>query len=243
MATPDPVAPPPPPLPAPPPSSAKKWLLGCLVALLLLVLLGIAVLLLGVYAAKKQIDAIAPDAKRVYEDAQRAASALQSGAQVAPTLSQSAEARMRLMRVAGAVDAGADPHVEPCPSDPARANLTVDAPWMAELATGLPTQPLGTPWLRDPVFATAAAVPLGGHSSEDAQVQALISLDRALGDAGAISVIHTTRLEGNRFEGFVQVIGYPDGGTICVAPIEASGTDQGDLEQRFRAAEEAAVGK
>ena len=250
MSTPDPVAPSP-----PPKSNAKKWLLGCLGALLLLVLLGIAVLILGIYAAKRQVDSMASDARSIYADAQRAADALKSAEKVAPTLSQAAEARMRLMRAAATVaSAAADLKQTACPVDPSRANLSVDAPWMAGLVNGLPSTQTGTPWFRHQVFATAAAVGLDAKSSEDAQMQALIALDHALGDASSISVIHTSRLveprlheggkaDGGEFDGFVQVVGYPDGETICIAPFTASGTDQGDFEQRFWAAEEAAINK
>jgi len=240
------------PVPPPPKSNAKKWLLGCLGALLLLVLLGLAVLLLGVYAAKKQIDSMATDARHLYEDAQRASDALKPSEPVPRTVSQAAEARMRLMRAASAAAAGTEEQPEACPTDPARPNISVDAQWMAELVDGLPAQPIGTPWFRHQVFATAAEA--GGKGSEDDQVQALIALDHVLGNLSFISVIHTKRLveprlqkdgkiEGGEFEGFVQVVGYPDGETLCTAPFTASGTDQGDFEARFWAAEEAALGK
>jgi hypothetical protein len=85
-------------------------------------------------------------------------------------------------------------------------------------------------------------------------MQAQIALDRALIEAGSVAVIHTTRLveprlreggkvEGGEFEGFVQLVGYPDGETMCISPFTASGTDQGDFEARFWTAEEAALGK
>jgi hypothetical protein len=247
MSTPEPAAP-------PPKSNAKKWLLGCLGALLLLVLLGIAVLVLGVYAAKKQIDAMAPDAKRLYEDAQRAADAMKSAEKVAPTTSEAAEARMRLMRAAATVASTTDPQPDPCGPDPERSNLSVDAQWMAALVDGLPTQAIGTPWFRHQVFASAASMALDANDSEDDRMQAQIALDRALIEAGSVAVIHTTRLveprlreggkvEGGEFEGFVQLVGYPDGETMCISPFTASGTDQGDFEARFWTAEEAALGK
>ena len=231
MSTPDPVAP-------PPKNNTKKWLVGCLVALLLLVLIGIAVLVLGVYAAKKQVDAMAGDASRVYEDAQRAARALESAQQVAPGIAQGAEARMRLTRVAAAVMAADLAQAGGCPPDPSRAALPVDAQWMRELASGLPAASVGTPWIRHAVFASA-----------DSEV----ALDRALREAGSIAVIHTTSLvepvqaegggpQDGEFEGFVQLVGYPDGETICIAPFAASGSGD-DFQARFRAAEEAAVGK
>jgi hypothetical protein len=233
-------------------NNAKKWLIGCLVALLLLVALGVAVLMLGIYAVKKQVDAVAPDAQRVIEDARRAAKALESAPAVAPEVTQFAEARMRIGRAASSVvAAAANLHAQPCPADPARANLSVDAQWFGELANGdLPTEEVGTPWFRHAVFETAAAA---AHGSDEDRQQGLVELDRALGEASSISVIHTTRLveprlldggkvEGGLFEGFVQVVGYPDGETICIAPFQAS-TDHDDFQQRFWVAEGAAIGK
>ena len=232
MSTPEPVAP-------PPKNSTKKWLLGCLVALLLLVLIGIAVLVLGVYAAKKQVDAMTEDASRVYEDARRAAKALESAQQVAPDIAQGAEARMRLGRVAAAVMAADLTQAEGCPPDPARAALPVDAQWMRDVASGLPAASVGTPWMREPAVAA---------------VTTEVALDRVLGEAGSIAVIHTKTLvepkaaveggeaQDGEFEGFVQLLGYPDGETICIAPFRASGSG-GEFQARFRAAAEAAVGK
>jgi hypothetical protein len=247
MSTTDPVPP-----QKPEGNSAKKWLIGCLVALLLLVALGVAVLMLGIYAVKKQVDAVAPDAQKVLEDARRAAKALESAPAVAPEVTQVAEARMRLGRAASSVlSAAAGLKPEPCPADPARANLSVDAQWFGELANGdLPTEEVGTPWFRHEVFETAAAA---AHGSDEDRHQGLIELDRALGQASSVSVIHTTRLveprlldgdkvEGGAFEGFVQVVGYPDGETICIAPFQAT-TDHDDFQQRFWAAEGAAIGK
>ena len=110
MSTPDPAAPP------PAKSNAKKWLVGCLVALVLAVLICLAALLLLAYAAKRQVDAMAPEAKRVYEDARRAAAALESTTPVAAGIAQSAEARMRLGRAASAVLAFRVADSEPAPS-------------------------------------------------------------------------------------------------------------------------------
>jgi len=247
MSTTDPVPP-----PKPEGNSAKKWLIGCLVALLLLVALGVAVLLLGIYAVKKQVDAVSPDVQSVVDDARRAAKALESPPAVAPEVAQFAEARMRLGRAAtSVVSAAANLQPQPCPADPARANLSVDAQWFGELANGdLPTEEFGTPWFRHEVFETAAAA---AHGSDEDRQQGLIELDRALNEASSVAVIHTTRLveprlldggkvEGGHFEGFVQVVGYPDGETICIAPFEAT-TDHDDFQQRFWAAEGAAIGK
>src|SRR5205085_11530956 len=141
MSTPDPAVPPPGP-PAPK-SNTTKWLLGCLAALVLLVILGAAVLLLGIYAAKRQLDAIAPDARNVVEDVHKAAAALESAPRIDPALVQSAEARMRLGRSALPVAMLDKVLPQPCPSNAARAAPTVDAEWFRELANGgLPTQPL-----------------------------------------------------------------------------------------------------
>jgi hypothetical protein len=247
MSSTDPVPP-----PKPEGNSAKKWLLGCLVALLLLVALGVAVLMLGLYVVKKQVDSVAPEAKQVYEDARRAAKAFESAPAAANEVMQIADARMRLGRAASSVIAAASNlQPEPCPADPERANISVDAQWFSELAGGdLPTEEIGTPWFRHEVFETAAAA---AHGSDEDRHQGELELDRALGEASSIAVIHTTRLveprlleggkvEGGAFEGFVQVLGYPDGETICIAPFRAS-TDHDDFQQRFWAAEGAAIGK
>jgi hypothetical protein len=235
MSTPDPAAPP------PPNNSAKKWLLGCLGALLVLVLLGVAVLMLGVYAVKKQVDAMAPDARRVVEDVHKAATALESAPRIDPALVQTAEARMRLGRSALPVAVLDKVLPQPCPADAARVAPTVDAEWFRELANGgLPTQPLGTSWFRQPPFSAAADAALQPDASEDSNARALVALDRGLADAGALAVIHTTRLEAGEFDGYVQLIGYPDGETICIAPFSARG-GEGDFQQQFRAAEEAAL--
>jgi hypothetical protein len=251
MSTPDPAAPP------PPPNSAKKWLIGCLLALLALVLLGVAVLMLGIFAVKRQVDAIAPDAKRVMADAQRAADALKSAEPVAQQIAQEAQARMRLGRAASAVVAMpvAPAASEPCPAQFARSALTVDEPWFAFLVNGLPQSDSGTPWLRDPSLAAAA--------DNANQGQALVALDRVLNDANAVAVVHATRVqepvlaadgkvEPGQFEGFVQLVGFPDGETMCTAAIHATnsqgaGGTQEQLEDDFHtqvlAAEEAALGK
>lgn len=251
MSTIEPAEPQPsPPPPQPANNNAKKWLVGCLVVLLLLVLGGVAVLVLGVYAAKKQVDSMSSDARNVYEDAQRAARALESARQMAPALMQAAEARMRLSRAASAAYKAESLQAEACPADAARSAQSVDAEFMRALVGGLPTEPMGTPWFRDGAFATAAAnaPALDATGATDAQGPALVALDRALAEAGSIAVIHTTRLDEptgaapGRFEGSVQLLGYPDGETLCFAPFEASGSAT-EFQQRFRAAEEAALGK
>ena len=243
MSTTDPIAP-------PPKNNAKKWLVGCLVVLLLLVIGGLAVLVLGVYAAKKQVDSMAGDARNLYEDASRAAKALESAPRLAPELMQAAEARMRLSRAASAAYKAQSLQPEACSDEPPRAAPPVDAEFLQALVGGLPTEAMGTPWFRHEVFATAAAaaVPLDTSGLKDTQAPALIALDRALGEAGSIAIIHTTKLEEptdtteGRFEGSVQLIGYPDGETICSAPFEASGP-AAEFQQKFRAAQEAALGK
>jgi len=238
MSTPDPVA-------APPQNnSSKKWLLGCLGALLLLVLLGLAVLLLGIYFVKQRVDSLAPEARQVVEDVHKAASALQSAPVVAPALVQAAEARMRLSRAALPVAMLDKVEARACPPDSSSLAPTVDAEWFRELANGgLPKEPIGTPWFRHALFATAAAAALVPDASEDSDAQAVIALDRGLGESGALAVIHTTRLleaGDGEFDGFVQLIGYPDGETICIAPFAARGSGE-DFRERFRAAEEAAL--
>src|SRR5205085_2306240 len=151
-----------------------KWLLGCLAALVLLVILGAAVLLLGIYAAKRQLDAIAPDARKVVEDVHKAAAALESAPRIDPALVQSAEARMRLGRSALPVAMLDKELPQPCPSNAARAAPTVDAEWFRELANGgLPSQPLGTPWFRQPPFSTAAELALQPDAGEDSKARAL----------------------------------------------------------------------
>jgi hypothetical protein len=251
MSTPEPAA-------APPPNnSAKKWLIGCLVTLVLLVVLGLAAMLLIAYAAKKQMDALGADAHKIYQDAQSAAALFGSGAKEAPSptaLAQGAEARMRLARAAAAVAATESLKAEACPSDPPRFPLTVDAEWFRELSYGVPKATEATPWFRHELFSAASAAAPAPADNGDTQAPQLIELDRGLGDAGSVAVIHTTRLlepkpldggkfEEGRFEGFVQLIGYPDGESICMAPFQASGADPEQFQQSFWAAEEAALGK
>jgi hypothetical protein len=236
MSTPDPAATP------PARNSAKKWLVGCLVALVLAVLICLAALLLLAYAAKRQVDAMAPDAKRVYEDARRAAAALESTTPVAADIARTAEARMRLGRAASAVLAFRVGDGEPCPPELARAALPVDADWFSGLVTGIPAPATGTPWMRDPAIVAAAA----GANEQ----QAMIALDRTLGDAGAVAVIHADQPsaagaagDGPRFQGYVQLVGYPDGETACTVAFHAEGKSDGELQSNFLAAEKAALGK
>jgi len=238
MSTPDPAAPP------PPNNTAKKWLLGCLGALLLLVILGVAVLMLGVYAVKRQVDAMTPDARKVIEDVHKAATALESPPGVEPALVQAAEARMRLGRAALPVAMLDKVEARACPPNAPSLAPTVDAEWFRELANGgLPKEAIGTPWFRHALFATAADASLLPDASEDKQAEAVIALDRGLGENGALAVIHTTRLveaAESEFDGFVQLIGYPDGETICIAPFSARGNGE-EFRERFRDAEVAAL--
>ncbi|MEO8160704.1 MAG: hypothetical protein ABI588_04735 [Arenimonas sp.] len=234
MATPDPIAPPPPPPPSG--SGAKKWLIGCLVVLLLGVVAAVAVVAIGVYAAKRQLDAMTPDARKAYEDARTAAAALGESARLAPTLAEGEQAQSRLATAARNVAPDQAMTTSACPPDPSRGASPVDAPWFRALADGVPQAPVGTPWFRHQVFSKIAEVPLGQYPGKENEALAMIAADRELAVAGAIAVIHTTRLvepklldgkqfEGGRFEGFVQLIKYPEGGSICLVPFSASSSD------------------
>jgi len=233
MSTPDPAVPP------PPNNSAKKWLVGCLVALLLVVLLGLAALLLIAYAAKRQVDAIKSDAQHLADDARHVAAALQPSTPVPPDVRQLAEARMRLGRAASAALASTAGSTEPCPTEFARSALPADAEWFTGLADGVPAPTAGTAWMRDPAIVAAA-------SAADPQ-QAMIALDREFGDASAIAVIHATSPattgDERQFQGYVQLIGYPDGETMCTVAFHAQGADGSAFQSSFWAAEEAALGK
>lgn len=235
MSTPDPTVPPP-----SPPSNAKKWFIGCAIALLLLVLIIIGAAVAIIYAAKKQAEALSSDAKHLVQDAKNAASMLESAKSAAPGIAQLAEARMRLGRAAAAVSFDS-PAAGACTPELARAALPVDAKWFAGLADGMPAASEGTPWMRDPAVTAAA--------SEADQQQAMISLDHNLAAAGAVAAIHATQLTdpaaggGGKFEGFVQLLGYPDGETLCRVPFHAEGASASQFQSAFWAAEEAALGK
>ena len=234
MSTPDPTVPP------PPPSNAKKWLIGCAIALLLLVLIIIGAAVAIIYAAKKQAEAISSDAKHLVQDAKNATSMLESAKSAAPDIAQLAQARMRLGRAAAAVGFE-NPVTGTCTPELARAALPVDAKWFAGLVNGMPAASEGTPWMRDPAVTAAA-------SDTDPQ-QAMISLDRELAAAGAVAAIHATQLTdpaaggSGKFEGSVQLLGYPDGETVCRVSFHAEGASAAEFQSNFWAAEEAALGK
>jgi len=237
MSTPDPVV-------ATPKSNAKKWLVGCLLALVLVLMLVAGAVLFIAYQAKKQVDAIKGDAQHLAEDARRAAAALGSGKSAANDVVQTAEARMRLGRAAASVVAANQANTQSCPPEAARNALPVDAEWFGELVNGLPGADKGTLWMRDPALVAAA--------SDADQEQALIALDKELQEAGAIAVVHSTganpsagdgKATTGRFEGFVQLVGYPDGETMCTAAFHADGDTGAEFQKSFWAAEEAALGK
>ena len=237
MSTPDPAISPPP----PPPNNAKKWLIGCAIALVVAVLLVIGAAVAIIYAAKRQVDAVSSDAKQLAEDARSAAAMLAPTKAVAQGVAQLAEARMRLGRAASAVawmaQQGSVP-AGPCPAELAQAALPVDAEWFVELAKGLPDAATGTPWMRDPSIFQAVA-------GKD-EAQALIALDGALADAGAVAVIQARgdgKADARRFDGYVQLVGYPDGETVCTVGFKAEGATGGEFQSSFWAAEGTALGK
>jgi hypothetical protein len=235
MSTPEPTVPP------PPPSNAKKWFIGCAIALLLLVLVIIGVAVAIIYAAKKQAEAISSNASHLVQDAKNAASMLESAKSAAPDIAQMAQARMRLGRAAAAVGFE-NPVAGSCPAELARAALPVDAIWFAGLVNGMPAASEGTPWMRDPAITTAA-------NGTDPQ-QVMLSLDRELAAAGAVAAIHATQLTdpavgggGGKFEGSVQLLGYPDGETVCRVSFHAEGATASEFQSSFWSAEAAALGK
>jgi hypothetical protein len=116
----------------------------------------------------------------------------------------------------------------------------VDAPWFAGLVDGIPDAATGTPWMRDPAIIAAA--------SDADSLKALDALDRELASATAIAVIHATEFSepsGGKgsFEGFVQLVGYPDGETACTVGFHAEGATGSDFQSAFWSAEGAALGK
>ena len=146
---------------------------------------------------------------------------------------------MRLGRAASAALASTAGSTEPCPTEFARSALPADAEWFTGLADGVPAPTAGTAWMRDPAIVAAA-------SAADPQ-QAMIALDREFGDASAIAVIHATSPattgDERQFQGYVQLIGYPDGETMCTVAFHAQGADGSAFQSSFWAAEEAALGK
>jgi len=253
---------------APPPKKRNPLLVGCLVILALLVLGAGAVLLLGIYAAKRQYDQFAPQAQQALEEARKAAAQVQSAAGAAQVLAQGAEAQARLAMASRAVATTQDMNVVPCPPDPARATVPVDAEWFGQMSGGIPRAPVGTPWMRHQLFENVAAAGLAADASDAALAQAAAAADRDLSDAGTVAVIHTTKLEPTHFDGFVQLVKYPSGDSICLVPFSADkpahaggglgigrrvrglgvsvngapGADE-DFQGAFWAAEEAALGK
>lgn len=234
MSTPDPPAPPPAPLP--PPKKRNNFLIGCLVVLLLLVLGGVAVVVLGIYAAKNEYDKLAPDARKAYDQAREAAASAEEASRLAPTLAQGAQAQARLATAAHAVADASALTPAPCPPDPARVSIPVDAEWFGQLASGVPEERVGTPWMRHRVFQTLADEPFDQYVSDENMALAEAAADRDLSDAGTVAVIHTTTLkmpkaldankfEGGHFEGFVQLLKYPSGDSICVAPFSADSSE------------------
>jgi hypothetical protein len=250
MSTPDPIAPPPPPLP-PPPKKRNPWLIGCLVILVLLLLGAGAVLLLGIYAAKKGYDEYAPKAQQALEEARKASAQVQAAAQDAQAFAQGAEAQARLALATREVATAEAMREVACPPDPTRASVPVDAEWFRALAGGVPRAPMGTPWMRHRVFENLANVGLDGAADEPQLALAGIAADRDLSDVGVIAVIHQTNLEmpqagtPGHFEGFVQLIKYPTGDSICLEPFSADSAaqDEKEFQRAFWAAEEAALGK
>ena len=227
MSTPDPVVAPPPPPPPPPAKKRNPLLIGCLVILLLLVLGAGAVLLLGIYAAKKGYDEYAPKAQQALEEARKASAQVQAAAQDAQAFAQGAEAQARLAMATREVATEQSIDEVPCPPDPARATVPVDAEWFRALANGVPRAPMGTPWMRHSVFENLANVGLDGAAEEPQLAIAAIAADRDLSDAGVIAVIHPAKLEmpqagtPGHFEGHVQLLKYPTGDSICVVSFSA----------------------
>ena len=272
--------------PAPTPTPEKKrnpLLIGCLVILVLLVLGAGAVMLLGLYAAKRGLEAVGPEAQKAYEQAQAAAAAMQVQAQQASMAAQAMESQARLAMATHAVATAETVSALPCPPDPARVSVPVDAEWFRALAGGVPRERIGTPWMRHRVFTNLAEQPFDAQAGEDKIAMASVAADRDLSDAGTIAVIHTTKLampvrqavgkvDAGRFEGYVQLVKYPSGDSLCLVPFSADSPDklgagnsaglrarglnlppagrrtpqeqvEDDFQGRFWAAEEAALGK
>ena len=248
MSSPDPVS------PVPPPKKRNQLLIGCLVILALLVLGAGAVLLLGIYAAKKEYDEYAPRAQQALEEARKAAASVQSAAAGAQVYAQGVEAQARLAMATRTIATVQDMNVVPCPPDPARASVPVDAEWFRALASGVPREAVGTPWFRHRVFETLAAAGTARGGSDEALALAVAAADRDLSDAGTVAVIHATKLQPpsvsadgkaapGHFKGFVQLVKYPAGDSICLVPFSADGPTQEVFQRAFWAAEEAALGK
>ena len=276
MSTPDPLA--------PPPKKRNPWLVGCLVVSVVLVLGAGAVLLLGIYAVKRGYDEMAPQAKQALEQAREAASQVRSAAGSAQVLAQGAETQARLAMAARTVATTHDMNVVPCPPDPARATVPVDAEWFRRMSGGVPRDGVGTPWMRHRLFENLATAGIATGASDEAVALAAAAADRDLSDAGTVAVIHTTTLraprvlsdgsiEPGRFQGFVQLVKYPVGDSICLVPFSADSPAKGggglglgrrvrglgvaggdaatsaqqraeeDFQGAFWAAEEAALGK
>lgn len=282
MSTPDPVA-----APKPPPSkgSGKKWLIGCLVVMVSLVMLGMAVLMLGVYAAKRELDAMTPQQRASYDAARQAELDAFRASEDGPMLAKGAAARARLAAVAQRVEPDAAPTALSCPRDSARANVPVDAEWFRSLAIDVPHEPVGVPWFRHSAFMNLADGALRKRLPLY-EAEAWAHTDEELAKAGIVTVIHAVHLrepkllsgkefQGGEFDGWLQVMRYPDGDTLCRVPFTARSSDkiggglgfglrvrgisvpvtrampkkepqqqiEADFQERFWAAQEAALGK
>ena len=253
----------------PAPKKRSPLLVGCLVILAILIIGAGAVLLLGIYAAKKQYDAFAPGAQQALAEARKAAAQVQSAAGTAQALAQGAEAQVRLATAARTVATSQDMNDVPCPPDPARETVPVDAEFFRDMSGGVPRQAVGTPWMRHRVFENLAAAGLASGASDEQLALAATAADRDLSDAGTVAVIHVGKLEAGHFEGHVQLVKYPSGDSLCLVPFSADspatpgaglgigrrvrglGVAAGgakpsadeDFQGAFWAAEEAALGK
>jgi hypothetical protein len=266
--------------PAPPPPAKKRntLLIGCLVILLLLVIGGLAVFLVTLYAAKRQYDEYAPQAQQALEQVQAAAREAEAAAKLAPIYAQGMESQARLAMATQTLASDGNFKVSPCPPDPARVSIPVDAEWFRAMSAGVPKERIGIPWQRHRIFTLLAEEPFTANSGDEQLALATAAADRELSDTGTIAVIHTTKLVepqasgSGHFDGYVQLVKYPAGDSICLVPLRADGADprpaspslglrargitspagaptdaraqaEQDFQARFWAAEEAALGK
>ncbi len=229
----DPVSPVP-----PPPAKNSPMLIGCL-AVAGMIVAGLALMALLCLL----IDFTKTPAQRAAEKAQDAADDTRRRAddakQLALTLAQGKADQARFATIAAAVAAIADLKQMPCPhSDGDSLEFApVDAPFMRRFDGAFPRDVSGTAWFRYKTFSASHETDYGsGQAKYDAE--SAISADEDLVKVARIGVVHTLSLtepkllssggtfkdgsyDGGAFSGWIQLISYPGGKTICEVPFSA----------------------
>lgn len=226
------------------PTPAKKnnpVLIGCLVVAAIAVVGVIVVLALGVFLAKREEDAKTPAQRVAEKAAEMQHSHAEEASRLEPTLAEAKVAQARFATIATAVAATSDLKRVPCPhvdGEPLEF-APVDAEFMGRFHGAIPRDVSGTPWFRHKAFSDLADELKNTYANPENDAYAAIRADKDLAGVGRIAVIHTLSLKEPRllseggvfkdgsydagsFSGWIQLMSYPDGKTVCEMPFSAT---------------------